>query len=100
MLNFLIFFQALCFERGSGIEQLIASLDDLLLTLCVIIHQESSLVIFMVDLFEVTIFTATSFLRLICWRTKINLLLGEVALMAYQERLFSQVLVSIVGIRL
>ena len=100
MLNFLVFFQALCFERGSGIEQLIASLDDLLLTLCVIIHQESSLMILVVNLFEVAIFTATSFLRLICWRAKINLLLGEVALMAYQERLFSQVLVSIVGIRL
>ena len=83
MFNFLVFFLALCFERGSSIEQLIASFDDLLLTLCVIIHQESSLMIFVVNLFEVAVFTATSFLHLICWRAKINLLLGEVALMAY-----------------
>ena len=100
MNEFLVLLLALSFERGSSVEQLVASLDVLLLALLVIIHQESGLVILVVNLFEVAVFAATSLLRLICWRAKINLLLGEVALMAYQERLFSQVLVSIVGIRL
>ena len=98
-LDLLLFIHSLGFEGRGCIEQFIFSFEVLLLALFVIVEEEASFVIFVINLLEVAVLTATR-LALFAGLGKVNGCFTEVTLMTDESSVLSQVVISIVVIGL